>query len=168
MQLQYNTALLPPPTLHSSHAPSISFGVKTLPEMVDKHPSMNANRLESSGVVQVDIEDRHTKEGWWGGEEPRCCPTFLVKFTYASCSCSNVEEIANDQNLNQGYLRKHIGEKIRSPQNLQIRAPPPSPTISARSSLSETICIRGWCQKNIFQFIPFYPQLCGILLDTPS
>jgi len=63
MRLRYNAALLPPPTAHTSHAPSVSFGANTLPEMVDKHPSTNANRLELSGVVQMDMEDRRTKEG---------------------------------------------------------------------------------------------------------
>ena len=53
----------PPPTLHTSHGnhpPNVSFGANIPPERVDRHPSINAKGLESSGV---EMEHGRTKEG---------------------------------------------------------------------------------------------------------
>ena len=71
----------------TSHLPSVGFGANIPLEWVDKHPSTNTYRPESSGM------DTRTNEGWWGREEPWCrppTPAFLQKIAYALCSCSNV------------------------------------------------------------------------------
>ena len=52
----------PPPTshiAHGNHPPNVSLGANIPPEKADRHPSMNAKGLESSGV---EADHGRTKE----------------------------------------------------------------------------------------------------------